>query len=413
MARGTRSTKKEDIECDHKTEPCLESEEKSQKKVHNSVLNRALNERMYFLSILDEPSEQVDTEGGPSDADKDKILSAKESCFLLTGQTGKLYTVRLPMKRGGRPRCNCPDHLIRKRVCKHILFIAHRVLKLPNSSGSNDDDEIRPSNGFAELSGRHREIRDAVANLRPDSSVRAPTAVQRAFELSVAPELLQGHGARSKTGAEKAQTRVEPRKVEAGDECPICCEQFETDESMLFCTKGCGKGVHEDCMRRYAEAASGGHGTVRCVFCRAEWVFPEDEGASANIERIPRRGVLYNGRLIDLSILASSSFSVPYSSKRKKEQKDDGDNTGEEVDAWGCVDGEIMTEKRKRQKDERDERAKRRAERDAESKQEMPAATGRRTRAMTAKSELDIAEGPPSGKRRKVGNRGSERRSQK
>lgn len=432
MGRKTKSTKKEETQDRQKEEPRLEQEEKSPKKIQNPVLKRALKERMYFLSVLDERGERIDGGEGPSNASQSN--SSREACFLLTGQTGNLYTVRLPTARGGRLRCNCPDHLIRKRSCKHILFIAHRVLKLPysnardaNNDDNDDDDEIRPNNGPAQLSERHREIRDAVANMHLDSSVRAPVAVQRAFELVVGPELLPQRGTQTKTGTGKTEEKVEPRNVEAGDECPICYEQFEKDESMLFCTKGCGKGVHEDCMRRYAEAAAGGHGTVRCVFCRAEWIFPEDEGQghSANgeglfAEGIPLRGLLNQGRLIDLSSVATSSFSASSANQRRTNGvKHDDDDAGEEADTLDYVNGESMDEKKERQKDERDERAKRRAERTVNANQETVAVTGRRTRAKRSKSEPNDADDANpdadpdagSGKRRRVGTRSSGKRS--
>lgn len=415
MTKKTRNAKKDTEKRDAKTEECEHDDEKQHANVQNAVLKRALKERMYFLSILDDTDGQADEEGAGKRGGNG---GRKEACFLLTGQSGMLYTVRLPTGRGGNARCNCPDHLIRKRACKHILFMTHRVLKLRYSSDDDegDDDEIRASDGLSGLRGRHREIRDAVAKLRPDSSVRAPAAVQRAFELAVPREYLRdGKGGSGASGG--VASKVEPRKIEDGDECPICYEEFGKDESLLYCTKGCGKGVHEDCMRRYAEAANGGRDdSVRCVFCRAEWVFPEDDGKATDVEAVGERGLLVNRRLIDLSELAEGSFSVARTKRsvEPEEDEDEGDSTdGGERDGWGCVDdenGESVNERTERQKSERADRAKRWAERRADGAKENAPNGVTRKRAASTKSERVDAERAESGKRQRVGRRTNRRR---
>lgn len=70
---------------------------------HSLVLSRALTERMFQLSRLPE--------------------STGHAPFLVTGRTGNLHTVHLPLVHRAVPCCKCTDHLIRKRVRKHLLLV--------------------------------------------------------------------------------------------------------------------------------------------------------------------------------------------------------------------------------------------------------------------------------------------------
>jgi len=80
-------------------------------KKKQTRMDRAKKERMYFM--------------GRAAASSDSAAS-----FIVTGQSGKVWTVSLPGKspsaagassRMSRFRCNCPDNLIRKGTCKVSL----------------------------------------------------------------------------------------------------------------------------------------------------------------------------------------------------------------------------------------------------------------------------------------------------
>jgi hypothetical protein len=47
--------------------------------------------------------------------------------FAVLGATGNLYTVTVCRQ----PQCTCPDFCCRRNLCKHILFVMLRVLRLP------------------------------------------------------------------------------------------------------------------------------------------------------------------------------------------------------------------------------------------------------------------------------------------
>ena len=71
--------------------------------------------------------------------------------------------------------------------------------------------------------------------------------------------------------------RVPPRSV-AGASCPICWEEFASDDDLRslakvdFCQWGCGAPVHAECMRAWNEGrAAHGSSPGGCCLCRAQW----------------------------------------------------------------------------------------------------------------------------------------------
>lgn len=355
----------------------------SRSKQLSTVRSRALSERMYLLSRL-----------APEDG---------EATFLVAGISGKLYTVRLPVcaSADARPRCNCPDFIFRRRACKHIQFVALRVLKLRQRSDVTLDS----------LAAAYSAVARAVeAHLAPSSpaahtgDVMAPGEVQRAFEMVVPAHMRPANHAVTANPAPAATVEKEEedevkkevkeedhgvpiKPPEEGDECPICFEEFGEDD-VLYCRIGCGKPVHASCMTTYAHAISD---IPRCVLCRSPWEFAnacashshshshshahshqhanarghgyghgDGLGGLLSQQRIDRRrGMLLNGRLIDLSIVARNSFtSSQYRSYAYEEEEDDDDDDEEEEVMY--VTGESQSEKAMRQRSERAARARRR-----------------------------------------------------
>ena len=74
-------------------------------------LHRAMSERLYLVERRDR------SEASASG------LAALRLEFAVLGSTGNVYTVTLCRL----PSCTCVDHLERKSVCKHLLFVYHKV----------------------------------------------------------------------------------------------------------------------------------------------------------------------------------------------------------------------------------------------------------------------------------------------
>ena len=76
-------------------------------------LSRALSQRLFL----------IDTVGAKPQEDQHTRK------FIVLGSTGNVYTVTI----GPEPCCTCPDGE-KGNVCKHILFVFIRVLKIPRTS---------------------------------------------------------------------------------------------------------------------------------------------------------------------------------------------------------------------------------------------------------------------------------------
>eukprot|EP00737_Agarophyton_chilense_P004472 gb/GEZJ01005650.1/.p1 GENE.gb/GEZJ01005650.1/~~gb/GEZJ01005650.1/.p1 ORF type:complete len:359 (-),score=38.48 gb/GEZJ01005650.1/:109-1185(-) len=264
-------------------------------KTESTRLSRALNERMYLIQRVDG--------GDDSDAEKEEgqeevgsTSQCARACYLVTGQTGKLYTVSFAHRSAAHTqraaRCNCMDHLMRRTVCKHIMFVVTRVLKAPSTWVS---DDARGRAALTQLASRIARHVCAPATSTAPPGVRA--AVQRAV-----PEAFAAGAAR--------------RKVSDDEECGICCETLLPD-ALAFCSSsnGCGRAVHAACMARYANVCD----EVRCVLCRAAWVRHDGRDGGAR----GKRGVLVRGRLVDVSVVVPDAFV------RTTRARGDGDGDGD------------------------------------------------------------------------------------
>ncbi|KAK6344199.1 hypothetical protein TWF696_007840 [Orbilia brochopaga] len=143
--------------------------------------------------------------------------------FKIAGSTGNIYTVVVR----NVPACDCPDG--RKHgTCKHILFVMSRVLRVRD--------------GLAyQAALLNSEIREIFAK---------------------APEPM--------AAAEPVGPDGRQRKPLEQDECPICYEAFNRNETdVVYCVAQCGTNIHKDCFRQWA--ATRGGGAVTCVMCRAPW----------------------------------------------------------------------------------------------------------------------------------------------
>ncbi len=264
-------------------------------------LQRAKKERMYFMG-------------------RAATSSQSAAAFIVTGQSGKVWTVTIPStdsslvdssSRMNRFRCNCPDNIIRRGTCKHMLFVALRVLKI------SEEQLVGLENG-KELDIHF--LHEVLAKVAPDvdEEFTAPAALK---------ERLKSIAGDFETGGEVP--KVEPRLPEEGDQCPICMDDLTDGLPLVHCGYGCGKGVHEECFERYKKAQFArfsknevADNNIRCVTCRMDWVV-EPTGI------IGPRGMLVGRRAINLAdsmpeqffnvepSSTSNSRSTGSSSKRK------------------------------------------------------------------------------------------------
>ncbi|GJQ14242.1 hypothetical protein GpartN1_g6033.t1 [Galdieria partita] len=243
-------------------------------------LERAKKQRLYLLAV--NSSEQA----SPS--------------FAILGSTGNVYTVWF---QGGRPKCNCIDHRVRKTFCKHIIFVLLRILKVP-------EQQIEK---LCNSTLSESELQGLVTNVTAhvEEQYLAPQNTLEEFK-SIVGDVGGSLSSRRKP--------LVPRR-ETNTECPICFENFSTEqdaEPILYCKWGCGNAVHKDCFDKWSSAKVEAGQEVTCVYCRTPW--ERSEGSKTE-----SRQILSGRRLIKLrnpyereNILIERTFSSKSSTKSRK-----------------------------------------------------------------------------------------------
>ena len=194
-------------------------------------IDRAFGHRLYFLARA--------RSGSGGSGEKLDVL----------GSTGNVYHVEL-LPEGNS--CTCLDFAKGGGVCKHLLFVTLRVLKLERDDHRVWQTGLTPS-----------ELAPIIQKLRGEefraAGVQADATVMRGY--------------REAQGSQDAVVR-QPLPAD----CPICFEQIETEEAADFC-RTCGHNLHTDCRQRWAAASK----QNSCPMCRSPWLASESsEAAQAN-----------------------------------------------------------------------------------------------------------------------------------
>eukprot|EP00428_Durinskia_dybowskii_P030183 CAMPEP_0170252724 /NCGR_PEP_ID=MMETSP0116_2-20130129/26199_1 /TAXON_ID=400756 /ORGANISM="Durinskia baltica, Strain CSIRO CS-38" /LENGTH=320 /DNA_ID=CAMNT_0010503701 /DNA_START=32 /DNA_END=994 /DNA_ORIENTATION=- len=188
---------------------------------------------------------------------KDELPDMQELCcnFVVLGSTGNVYNVAI--KRV--PHCTCPDHA-RGNLCKHILFVLLKVMRIPPDSpliyqaawiGSELEEMFEGMRArFQQVSGR----------------VLACKAVQDTY-------------ARLGNGEEEEVASKVARRTDDED-CPICFDPLGPMSTTTFCRSQCGANFHNACISHWLRQQSG-HPT--CPMCRGSWEKPASKSQYTNL----------------------------------------------------------------------------------------------------------------------------------
>ncbi|WIA41605.1 hypothetical protein OEZ86_008965 [Tetradesmus obliquus] len=178
--------------------------------------------------------------------------------FAVLGATSNVYDVTISRQ----PHCSCPDHA-KGNLCKHILFVMLRVLKLATNNPLVWQRALLTKEVEEVLSGAHSQSSDHLAGVLADQRVRQAYAAAA------------GEGDEQPAAAAAADGR---RKPVDGAECPICYEELkEGGEPLVWC-ETCGNNIHKGCWAKWADTKRRNAEGVTCVLCRAPW---HDSGAGA------------------------------------------------------------------------------------------------------------------------------------
>lgn len=202
-------------------------------------IDRAFSHRLYFLASR------------PLGEDQGFQLD-------VLGSTGNVYGVRLQPVGND---CSCLDFAKAAGVCKHLLFVTLRILKLPRDDHRVWQTSLVPS----ELRPLVGQLAQLASDVAQSDGIRAEPAVLRAY----AAEATEAITSAASGGGQGAAGR---RQALPAD-CPICFEEMmeagdevNGSEAVAYC-RSCGHNVHGDCQRRWAAVSQGDV----CPLCRGPW----------------------------------------------------------------------------------------------------------------------------------------------
>ncbi|KAL1507499.1 hypothetical protein AB1Y20_008335 [Prymnesium parvum] len=216
---------------------------------------RALSERLYLIEQRDESATS------PSG------LLTHRRTFAVLGSTGNVYTVAICRL----PSCTCVDHTERKQVCKHLLFVYHKVLSVPH-------DSVIP----VQRALLRSELRSILSSAAADSSALDAATLASSAVRSAYAQAMGAPAAPIPSGAPRAPPPDEP--------CAICFEEIDAEargdeQRTARCSHGCGRLYHADCLRRWFE--SGCARGLQCPVCRARCEVaaePREAGEEAEVD---------------------------------------------------------------------------------------------------------------------------------
>lgn len=178
--------------------------------------------------------------------------------FDISGSKGNVYKVTLDRQ----VNCSCMDFALRHQVCKHLMFVYIKVLRLQGHLPV-----------FSRIRLTEQELNqvfdEALEN--PTEQAMANPELRKAWESAVGyrPDHVDSE---SNENAAPSGKRLIP---EEGDVCGVCYEDLEAGsvEGLEFCLKSCGRPIHTDCLETWLNS----RGLDRtCIWCRARWHDPAE-----------------------------------------------------------------------------------------------------------------------------------------
>ena len=109
-----------------------------------------------------------------------------------------------------------------------------------------------------------------------------PLVWQKSLTEAELQQVLRGRFYASKVPPRKAgsvnitNAAAERRQIEEGEPCPVCQEEMEGLDNLVFCAGQCGNNVHRECMTQWAKYKMNAGEKISCPYCRGEWINSSD-----------------------------------------------------------------------------------------------------------------------------------------
>ncbi|CDR87168.1 uncharacterized protein SPSC_00294 [Sporisorium scitamineum] len=240
--------------------------------------------------------------------------------FHVSGSKGNVYKVIVDRNVS----CSCMDFSLRRQVCKHLLFVYLKVLRLEGHLPVYS--RVRLSQDEVE-----QVFQGALAN--PVAQALAKPELRKAWETAVGYQADDDEAA-SGSNQEEQPTGKQLFPAE-GDVCGVCYEDLEPGsvEGLVFCLESCGRPIHTDCLEKWFDT----RGFNRtCIWCRARWHNPN--GAKDTVERktngygigLSARGAVVDASGRQLNLAAAAGLDEPDVSEPAAE----ADAAQDETNGW-------------------------------------------------------------------------------
>jgi len=88
---------------------------------------------------------------------------------------------------------------------------------------------------------------------------------------------------------------VEVARKPIGGHCPVCYEEMQQRQNVVWCRFSCGNNVHAECFQEWSKSKQAERSTVTCVLCRASW--PQSDGRAPRSLPLGEEGYVNLGSL--------------------------------------------------------------------------------------------------------------------
>jgi hypothetical protein len=162
-------------------------------------------------------------------------------------------------------------------LCKHILFVLHKVLKVKKTSPLLFQQALL-STELLDIF----EAADKKSKRSAKSRVMAESSVLQAYQSITGEQILDKKTEKKlqiQAELEEKQQREKRKSVEDND-CTICYEEMKGSEKLVFCKAECGNNFHQDCINMWLQARKNQGEPLTCPLCRSDW--KQDKGSTNN-----------------------------------------------------------------------------------------------------------------------------------
>ena len=200
--------------------------------------------------------------------------------YVLLGSTGNAYDVHITEQS----TCSCPDSQ-KGNLCKHIIFILAKVLKVPTNSYLLCERAFSLDQLQSMFSYRRFNEADNIIRIRARNDVTA------AYENM------------TKKGD---QSQV----IEVDAECAICYEALDKKKELMSTCNTCNHILHSDCLSIWLRQSK------TCVYCRSVWTASLSGQPTISSSIIMNEGYINLGML--QGVLVERDMSIYHRRKRSK-----------------------------------------------------------------------------------------------